>query len=828
MAKKRSQKKAKPKLDRYMVLVIVLVGLLALYQVWGEEINTAITGQQVRAPGVGVGTPGISAGAQAGFQVGAQMAAQQRPVQRSAPGADALRLKQRNELCNTPSECAKDLTCRRNRAGSTKKCRSLARNDRYCEHDGDCREGVCLAKGWKDPYCGGRGDVHDTLFETNLKFGLNQDGPGKDKSKMFQYIRYNIEPKANKDQVTFVISTTGMAPKNTLGVDGNSAYIIGLDEQNNPVWWHSLSGLIKDENSPSILRLAVNKEHFNPVGGNALVVVTARKKRETGQRNADGTKRYGTDYDAFDILEWTVEDGTIKRPGVRVSHSQMGIRQFDHYKTMLDGPLKGSINQGAFASLDENAAALAAVAALASRVGNAGAGVAAMAQAMRQDQDKRRQELEAAQRADAAARAAAEVAARGAAGGKKEKQACKQTSECSQDPAKLVCRRSYYKSKKTKRYYWGRSKKTTCRKPVGNRGPCINALGNELCRTGLVCRRGYRSGKWVRSKRYTCRAPVKTNGPCERDNQCGSNVCKNKKCVKLAEVPPPPQQVVQPDPRKFREDVAPVNEPPTPQQPEVAHPAIPIQADVPDPRAALALLDSCSDSDNGVTIHQKGTVTKGDLVIPDACDGSDLIEAACKDGDTVDVRIPCEHGCYDGVCRREAAQEVIVDVERPDPEEFRDRLERLDDHVVDPTPTPTPTPEPAPQGCVDSDNTNVNIRGGPDTFVVGTTTGVYQGSRQTLTDRCITARQLTEYVCNAGDNHIFSQPENCANGCANGVCLEAAPEPEPAPEQQVSPADTSNDGTVDDMELLMFIDKWSNNQVDDMELLMAIELWSKQ
>ncbi len=56
---------------------------------------------------------------------------------------------------------------------------------------------------------------------------------------------------------------------------------------------------------------------------------------------------------------------------------------------------------------------------------------------------------------------------------------------------------------------------------------------------------------------------------------------------------------------------------------------------------------SCVDSDNGMRPFEKGVVGENE----DSCDGLDVVEWYCENGESQSTRIQCEHGCENGACR---------------------------------------------------------------------------------------------------------------------------------------------------------------------------------
>lgn len=153
--------------------------------------------------------------------------------------------------------------------------------------------------------------------------------------------------------------------------------------------------------------------------------------------------------------------------------------------------------------------------------------------------------------------------------------------------------------------------------------------------------------------------------------------------------------------------------------------------------------DSCTDTDGGNNIEEKGTMTavisKAFYSLQDKCDpsnsfkpvGNQLIEYVCTSTGFKEIKTTCPGGmvCFDGACG------VYP--------EF-------------------------PTTCTDTDSLS--------TMEKGTVTAKYKnGTKITKTDSC-NGNQITEYYCNEGTSNWDSMTVNCPT---NYVCKEGKCEKEP-------------------------------------------------
>ena len=158
--------------------------------------------------------------------------------------------------------------------------------------------------------------------------------------------------------------------------------------------------------------------------------------------------------------------------------------------------------------------------------------------------------------------------------------------------------------------------------------------------------------------------------------------------------------------------------------------------------------ETCTDSDGGYQIFEKGTVVeikddKGNkLVFEDLCvDSRVLKEYVClisrRTGrkKASEAELPCEFGCEDGKCRRELL--------------------------------------PDPSRCTETDGGNDPNNSGTLTTKIKTPTD----TEITLTDLCLNDEQLLEYYCSVPDpidpemRAYSTTTYFCANGCSDGKCL---------------------------------------------------------
>ena len=152
-----------------------------------------------------------------------------------------------------------------------------------------------------------------------------------------------------------------------------------------------------------------------------------------------------------------------------------------------------------------------------------------------------------------------------------------------------------------------------------------------------------------------------------------------------------------------------------------------------------ALRSNCSDSDGGLNLYMKGSVT-GLLVIPnslreDVCIGNNQIrEMSCNSFGGVPSLLDCPYGCKDGACVKEQ--------------------------------TLNSTQQQTQPSCTDSDN-------GENYYLKGAATGTSanDGSTKTLTDYC-DGNTLKEAFCSFS-TFVGWKEYSCPNGCEDGACVKS-------------------------------------------------------
>ncbi|MCK4859057.1 MAG: hypothetical protein KAS87_00675 [Candidatus Omnitrophica bacterium] len=173
---------------------------------------------------------------------------------------------------------------------------------------------------------------------------------------------------------------------------------------------------------------------------------------------------------------------------------------------------------------------------------------------------------------------------------------------------------------------------------------------------------------------------------------------------------------------------------------------------------------TCTDTDNGESIFEKGTacrpstVTSGLFCKTDTCVSSTSLKEYYCNGEAIMSRtIACSNGCEDGACLQE-----------PEPEQpfcgngICEIGETPENCSEDCTTTVT---------CTDTDNGN-NI------YEKGITrlTSVY-GAVIKYTDVCLSSTSLKEYYCDESQGPLISKIVTCENGCEDGVCVRDTEQP---------------------------------------------------
>jgi hypothetical protein len=150
---------------------------------------------------------------------------------------------------------------------------------------------------------------------------------------------------------------------------------------------------------------------------------------------------------------------------------------------------------------------------------------------------------------------------------------------------------------------------------------------------------------------------------------------------------------------------------------------------------------TCTDSDGGKNIYQKGTATDADETQTDSCStytANRILERWCRDGISVEgyyQDCPSGYTCSDGAC------------------------------ITDQT-----------EICTDSD-------GGKDYYVQGTASGIYgSGTDFCYGEKYPSSNQknyVQEYFCDPNNPWSASTGYNCPNGCSNGACIKDSPKVDP-------------------------------------------------
>ncbi|MBU0591208.1 MAG: hypothetical protein ABIJ10_01430 [Candidatus Micrarchaeota archaeon] len=133
---------------------------------------------------------------------------------------------------------------------------------------------------------------------------------------------------------------------------------------------------------------------------------------------------------------------------------------------------------------------------------------------------------------------------------------------------------------------------------------------------------------------------------------------------------------------------------------------------------------SCSDSDNGLSYYTSGTVTVGSSPYSDSCDGANLIEYHCVNGNVANSSYSCPSGysCSGGRC---------------------------------------------------TDRTCTDNEASQSMYSSGTTTVTTSSGSNSYTDSCSDASTVREYSCD--DNNLKTEYLTCSAGytCADGVCYSS-------------------------------------------------------
>ena len=155
-------------------------------------------------------------------------------------------------------------------------------------------------------------------------------------------------------------------------------------------------------------------------------------------------------------------------------------------------------------------------------------------------------------------------------------------------------------------------------------------------------------------------------------------------------------------------------------------------------------IPTCSDSDSGNNVLEKGTVTSGTTAYADTCSGASVVEYYCAAGGMKSETVACPQNyyCESGVC-------------------------------VQPT-------------CSDSD-------GGQSSSVKGTTTK----AGTTSTDSCRDSSTLIEYYCDSSGN-IASKDIQCGTGsaCSDGACIESCSSTVETTKYNINKKDTATKGAA--------------------------------